>query len=318
MYYLWLWLTLISGILLGFYDISKKKALEKDTLFKVLSLYALFCFLIVFFEIQNALQISEYGLLLVFIKSIVIFISWIMGFLAIKNLPISVITPFATLSPLFSILFGVLLLHERLHLNQIFGIGIMLTSYYFIAKTGAAEVNGLFRNKYLYLMAASMFLSATSALIDKVALKTVNTGQLQFWFSLFLSIFYIASYFISRRVHGKENLDSNVKKVKFEEMGFKKILKHIPYFIILMSILLVASDRIYFYAVKMPESLISVVMPLRKISILVSAIIGGFIFKEKNLKAKFGNILLLVLGIALIFIGKKEMTLLINNICRLF
>lgn len=114
-------------------------------------------------------------------------------------------------------------------------------------------------------MAASMFLSATSALIDKVALKSSNTGQMQFWFSLFLSILY---------------------------------------YVILMSVLLVASDRIYYYAVKIPESQISIILPLRKISVLVSAIIGGILFKEKNLKAKFGSICLLIAGIALIFMSK--------------
>jgi uncharacterized membrane protein len=71
-----------------------------------------------------------------------------------------------------------------------------------------------------------------------------------------------------------------------------------------MSLLLVVSDRLYFTAVNIPASQISIIMPLRKISIFVSVVVGGFIFKEKNLKRKFWCICLLVLGIAFLFIKK--------------
>ncbi|MCX8130292.1 MAG: DMT family transporter [Clostridia bacterium] len=299
MYYLWLWLILISGAFLGLYDIFKKKALQRNTLFSVLALYSSLCFIIVAFEFTNAIQICRNNLLLILLKAVIIFFSWILGFISIKNMPISVITPFGTLSPLFSIILGIIVLNEKMGYIQLAGILIALLAYYFIGKAGAREVKGLFRSKYLYFMVLSMALSATSALIDKIALKNVNTGQLQFWFSLFLAALYISAFLANKLFNKKESTNK-----KSEDTLLKNNIKKIPYFIILMSIFLVISDRIYYFAVKMPDSQISVIMPLRKISILVSALVGGYIFKEENLKSKFYGMCLLGIGIILIFAGK--------------
>lgn len=284
----WLWMTLISGVLLGFYDIFKKKALKDNSVFGVLALYSFFSFLIVSFEFSRAFRITRLDFAVIMLKSVIIFASWTMGFIAIKHMPISIITPFGTLSPLFSIVLGIAILQERLGYLQLLGIMVILVSYYFIGKAGKSEIAGLFKNKYLYLMAGSALLSATSALIDKIALKQITSGQMQFWFCFFLTVFYLLALLISGRMTGEEK----PLKLKFSV------------YILLMSILIVLSDRIYFEAVKMPLSQISIVMPLRKISVFVSAIIGGIIFKEKNIRAKLACVLLLVAGITIAFIGK--------------
>jgi drug/metabolite transporter (DMT)-like permease len=155
-----------------------------------------------------------------------------------------------------------------------------------VGKIGTLEVNGLFKNKYLYLMIASTFLSSISSIIDKIALKSINVGQMQFWFNLFTFGMFAILYIYKR-----------VKNNETEHFKFS-------YLIILMSIFLVVSDRAYLHAVKIPESVISIVTPVRRCSIFVSAIVGGFIFKEKNLRKKFICACILILGIALIFWGK--------------
>lgn len=283
--YSWLWLVIVSGILLGLWDITKKKALKNNTVLTVLAFYSIVSAILVSYEFNNALQISSDKLVIIFIKSFIVFVSWILSFAAIKYLPISIITPFNTLNPVFSILFGILLLGERLSLVQTFGIVIMLLSYYFLGKVGSMEINGLFKNKYFYFMVAAAILSAVSATIDKIALKTINSGQLQFWFSIFLALLNTAVLIIDRFK------SSEKKRIIFDPI------------IILISILLVLSDRIYFNAVNIPGSQISVIIPVRKLSVFVSVIGGGLIFKEENLKSKFWCITLLLLGIALLFLA---------------
>lgn len=281
--YLWILLVLISGILLGFWDITKKKALEKNSIVSVLAFYSLFCFIFVSFEFNNAINMDKGKIFAVFIKSFIIFLSWTLNFTAIKNLPISVITPFDTLNPLFSIILGILVLNEKLAPFQALGILIMLISYYFIGKVGSKEVVKIFNNKYFYFMIFSSALSAVSATIDKIVLKSANPGQMQFWFCLFITMFYMSA-FLFERLKGKDR--SPVK---------------IDFFIPLMSLILIVSDRLYFTALNIPASEISIVMPLRKISVFVSVIVGGLIFKEKNLKKKFWYICLLIVGIGLLF-----------------
>lgn len=144
--YLWIWMTIISGILSGFLDIAKKKAFEKNSVLVVLTIYSLFCLLLVSFEFNSAMNLNIDKIFVIFFKSFIVFIVFILSFTAIKNLPISVITPFDTINPLFSIIFGILILNEKLALFQYVGI-IMLLSYYFIGKVGSKEVVKIFNNK---------------------------------------------------------------------------------------------------------------------------------------------------------------------------
>lgn len=284
--YSWIWMVLASGILLGFWDITKKKAFEKNSVLTVLAFYSLFCFILVSFEFNNAMKISTHNLLVLLIKTLIVFIAWRFSFSAIKHLPISVITPFDTINPMLSVIFGIFILNEKLYLLQYIGIAIMLISYYFIGRTGSKEVTNIFKNKYFYFMLCAAFFNAVSATIDKIALKSINPGQMQFWFCFFMFLFNMSAMICARlKSHDKTS-------IKFD------------FYIPLMSLILVASDRIYFTALNIPSSEISIVMPLRKISILVSAVIGGLIFKEKNLKKKFGYICLLIFGIAFLFLRK--------------
>lgn len=284
--YSWLWMVIISGILLGFWDITKKKAFEKNSVVSVLAFYSVFCFIFVSFEFSNAINLSGDKILVIFIKTFIIFLSWVLGFTAIKQLPISIVTPFDTVNPLFSIILGIIVLGESLGLLQGVGIVIMLVAYYFIGKVGSKEITNVFKNKYFYFMICSAVLSAISATIDKIALRSISPGQMQFWFCLFISIFNVAALLYT--------------KWKTED----KIPMKLDYNIPLMSLLLTISDRIYFTAVNIPSSQISVIMPLRKISIFISVIVGGLMFKEENLRQKFWCICLLIVGIALVFIGK--------------
>ncbi|AAK79944.1 putative membrane protein [Clostridium acetobutylicum] len=284
--YSWIWMVILSGILLGFWDITKKKAFEKNSVLTVLAFYSFFAFLLVSFEFHNAINIKGDKLLIILIKTFIVFISWALSFSAIKKLPISVITPFDTLNPMFSVIFGIFILNEKLYLLQYIGIGIMLISYYFIGRVGSSEVINIFKNKYFYFMISAAVLNAVSATIDKIALKSINAGQMQFWFCFFMFLFngLTMLYF---RVSSKDK-----SKIK------------IDFYVPFMSLILIVSDRIYFTALNIPSSQISIVMPLRKISIIVSAVVGGIIFKEKNLKRKFGYICLLIFGIIFLFFKK--------------
>lgn len=52
----------------------------------------------------------------------------------------------------------------------------------------------------------------------------------------------------------------------------------------------------------MPSTLISIAMPLKSSSIVVSVIVGGVVFKEGHLKKKLACTGMLIVGILLLFI----------------
>lgn len=288
---------LVAGVLLGCWDILKKQALKKQNVISVLMLYTIIAFLLVVCNAKVASYITREALILLGIKSGIVFMSWLLMFVALQNLPISVITPFNTMTPICSIFLGILVLGERLELIQWLGIAIMFSAYYFIGKVGRFEVRYIFKNKYFYCMIGGTMLNAVSSLIDKISvqkvtehieglgLETSASGIIvQFWFLAFMAVLYIVA-FLWQKYIGKKEIS-----IKWD------------WTIAVMGLLIVVADRIYFTALNMPNTPISIAMPLRSVSIVMSVLLGGMIFKEAHLKKKLMCTLILLGGILLLFI----------------
>ena len=73
--------------------------------------------------------------------------------------------------------------------------------------------------------------------------------------------------------------------------------------LLLVAVLITAADMLYFFALKQPDALLSVISVIRRGSVLVTFVCGAIVFKEGNLRAKGLNMLLMVAGIALLLIG---------------
>ncbi len=288
---------LVAGIFLGVWDILKKVALKDEEVISVLTAYSILSFVLVCYEMRNAVLISGGTIFLLAVKSLIIYVGWNLMFLAIQKLPISVITPFNTVTPLFSIILGIIVLGEMLRPMQWVGIAIMFVAYYFISKVGKFEVTHIFRNKYFYYMVIGSIFNAITSLIDKIAIGQVTDALIargmaasltssivQVWFLFFMMLFYLATY-LGRKYVKKEAL-----KLKWS------------WSILGMSVCIILADRIYFAGLNMPNTPISIAMPLRSVSIVVSVLIGGLIFKEPNLKKKLLCTAILILGIAMLFV----------------
>ena len=72
-----------------------------------------------------------------------------------------------------------------------------------------------------------------------------------------------------------------------------------------ISILLVLADFVYFYALSYEDSMISIISLVRRSGVVVSFIAGAIWFKERNLKAKFIDLLLVLAGMYLIYLGTR-------------
>ena len=101
---MWIWLTLLYGVLKGVREIVKKKALEKNSTIEVLFLYTVLAFLFVLPDAKNAVGLELKYYFYIALKSFVIFLAWIFSFRAIKGMPIS--------------LYGVLDLSHKYHAGR--------------------------------------------------------------------------------------------------------------------------------------------------------------------------------------------------------
>ncbi len=118
----WILLVLAYGIIKGFREIFKKKALQRSSTIEVLFLYTFISFALVIPEAKNALSVDINTLLIVMAKSFTIFLAWICGFKAISKMPVSLYGIFDLSRVLFSTSLGVTVLKESLGNGQIIGL----------------------------------------------------------------------------------------------------------------------------------------------------------------------------------------------------
>jgi bacterial/archaeal transporter family protein len=276
----WVLLVLGYGILNGFYHIVQKKAVEHNSAIEVLVMFTTFSLILVLPNIGKDILIESKYLLMIFFKSTIIFIAWMLAFKAIKKLNVSTYGILDMSKILFSTSLGIIFLSESLVLNQTIGmiiiiLGLLLSN---IKKT-AGKIKS--ETKAIIFVLISCILNSSSALIDKVIMNNITSVQLQFWFILFLAVWYWVYIIFSK-----------------EKIDIKKTLKN-PW-IYILSIILVLGDRMLFNANAITESTVSGMSLIKQISVVVTIVIGGLMFKEKNILYKLICAAIIFLGIILV------------------
>lgn len=280
-----MFLVLVYGIIKGFREICKKKALEKNSVAEVLLVYTFLSLIICLPQIPNAMGLSIKQYFFVALKAFIIFVAWIAGFKAIKKLPISVYGILDLSRVLFATFLGVIFLGEIITIYKF--IGLIFVSFGLLLlkrknkksflKIEDSTKNKIYFNYYVFLAFLSCVLNAFSGLLDKVLMKEMNSSQLQFWYTLFL-VFYYAIYAFCGRIKINKNIWKNV-------------------WVYLLAIGLIIMDKSLFIANGYKESQITVMTLIKQSSVIVAIIAGKFIFKEKNIIHKMICALIIVLGI---------------------
>ena len=282
-------LVLVYGLIKGIREICKKKALEKNSVIEVLLVYTFISFLICIPQFPEAkgLTINQY--FWVAVKAFIIFIAWIAGFKAVKNLPISLCGVLDLSRVLFASLLGVFVLGEQITIYKAVGllfvsIGLLFLKFNpFVKKEHLPASDSKSSTFCVFLALLSCILNAVSGLMDKILMKEINSSQLQFWYVLFMVIFY-ALYTLVRRV-----------KIN------KSILKNI--WVWFLAIGLIAMDKCLFIANGYPESQVTVMTLIKQVSVIVAIIGGKLVFKEKNILHKLICAAIIILGIKIGIMG---------------
>ena len=282
-------LVLVYGLIKGIREICKKKALEKNSVIEVLLVYTFISFLICIPQFSEAkgLTINQY--FWVAVKAFIIFVAWIAGFKAVKNLPISLCGVLDLSRVLFASLLGVFVLGEQITIYKAVGllfvsIGLLFLKFNpFVKKEHLPASDSKSSTFCVFLALLSCILNAVSGLMDKILMKEINSSQLQFWYVLFMVIFY-ALYTLVRRV-----------KIN------KSILKNI--WVWFLAIGLIAMDKCLFIANGYPESQVTVMTLIKQVSVIVAIIGGKLVFKEKNILHKLICAVIIILGIIIGIMG---------------
>lgn len=277
----WIIFILLYGILKGAREPIKKGVLKDVGVLTALFVYTFVGFLMSAPTAEGVFSVTPFAFCLVVIKSLVIFVAWILAFLAIKKVPVSVYGICDMSRVIFSTLLGVFFLNESLTVKGIVSLILVVCGLYF-ANTKQSAENENYQMKYIWLILAECFLNAVSGTMDKYIMSTgeITSSALQFWFMLLLSVFYLGYILIKR-----------------EKLELKKAFTN-PWLYVL-SFSLVLGDRLLFIANADPESQVTVMTLIKQSSAIVTVILGRVIYKEKNILRKLVCAGIILAGIVL-------------------
>ncbi|MFC7338928.1 EamA family transporter [Haloferula chungangensis] len=279
----WLALSILSALLLGFYDYFKKLALRDNEVMPVLfgSVAASAAVWLPFaiwsaispdslpHEFFNVSQISGWAHPLLFAKAALVGSSWLCGYHGLKSLPLSIASPIRATGPLWTIAIAVLFFAESPSAKQWGGISMILVSFFAFTFVGKKEDIHFHRDKGVFLMIGATLLGALSALYDKFLLQSeaLAPSAVQAWFTIYLVVLLAPGMIIASR-------SSKRRPFRWH------------WAIPVIGLTLLAADILYFIAISQPDALISLISPVRRSSVIVSFLLGILMFRERHLGLK--------------------------------
>lgn len=301
---MWIYLGLFSALFYGIHNLFKKHAVKGNEVFPVLfgtSMSGLL-FLLPLFILSKSCPslLDNYGLLIpelsikehffIFFKSLLMALSWVLSYQALKHLPITIVTPIRAAGPFFTLIGAMLIYRENPNAYQWLGFFIIMLSVILYSKIGKKEGINFKSNKWIYAIIGATFFGSASGLYDKFLIQNANFSPqtVQFWFSFYVVLILIVLLIITW-------LPFKKKRVQFK---FRWSIIGVGFFIQI-------ADYIYFKALQDPEALIMILSAVKRSQIIISVIIGGLLFKEKNKRKKLVPLFGILIGVALILYAKS-------------
>lgn len=305
---MWLTLAFLSAALLGFYDSFKKKALQGNAVIPVLFLNTMFSSVIflplillsyntrmldntIFYVASGGWEVHKY----IVLKSVIVLFSWLFGYFGIKHLPLTIVGPINATRPVMTLVGALIVFGERLNVYQWIGVVLAMLSFMLLSRSSKKEGIDFKHDIWIYFIVIAALLGAVSGLYDKYLMASVDVGGLGldrmmvqgwyniyqcFWMFIMLAIIWMP--------------------VRHRTTPF-----HWDWSIIFISIFLCTADFVYFYALSVPDAMISIVSMVRRGSVIVSFLFGALLFREKNIKSKALDLALVMLGMLFLYFGSK-------------
>lgn len=299
---MWLLLAFCSAALLGFYDVFKKKSLAGNAVLPVLGLNTLFSSLIflpfillsylkpeslqdtIFFVPESGWEVHKF----IILKSCIVLSSWIFGYFGMKHLPLTLVGPINATRPVMTLVGAMLIFGERLNVYQWIGVIMAIVSLFLLSRSGKKEGINFTHNKWIWFIVLAALFGTASGLYDKYLMNHFNNMVVQSWYNIY-QLFMMGGVILF--------------------LWFPKRKTTTPFHwnwcILLISVFLTAADFVYFYALSMEDSMISIVSMVRRGSVIVSFLFGAMMFHEKNLKSKIIDLVFVLIGMFFLYLGSK-------------
>lgn len=311
---MWVLLSLISSCLHGFYDVFKKNSLKENAVIPILVINCVICasFFVPsivasrlgwigaesgYYTPQGSLSDHLY----IVLKAFIVLTSWICGYFAIKHLPLTIVGPVNATRPVLVLVGAMLFYGENLNALQWMGVITAILSLFLLSLSGKKEGIDFRQNKWIWLLGAACVTGAMSGLYDKFLMRPAGGGPVldkmfvQGWYNIYQSIIMAVILLI---VWLPERTRAKASGKPYSDFEWRWTIPFI-------SICLTLADVAYLSALSQEGAMISIIAMIRRSSVLVSFMFGALLFKEKNLRGKAADLLLVLVSLALLVLGSR-------------
>ena len=235
-------------------------------------------FLLVIPTVKDVFEIPWQYYFFIFVKAMLVFTAWTCSFNSIKHMPVSLYGVMDTSRVVFSTVMGITIMGESMRIGQIAGMVLVILGLVLVNINQKSDTK--VKTKYLLLTLTACLFNATSGVLDKWLTKTVTSGQLQFWFMLYLTVMY-GIYILATKTK------VSVKTLKTN------------YWIVILAVIFIIGDRALFIANANPDSRVTVMTLIKQSSVLAAILAGKVMYGEKGMLRRTLCALLVIAGIVI-------------------
>lgn len=280
---MWLVMAVFSAIFAGLTAVLAKCGIQKTDSDVAMSLRTIVVLLFSWGMVWlvgsagTIMDISAKSLVFLVLSGLSTGASWVCYFKALSMGDVNKVVPIDKSSTILSILSAILLFGETQHLAaKLIGTALLAAGIFLMIERRASENVETRRGWMLYAVLSAIFAAATS-ILAKVGISGVesNLGT-----AIRTGVVLIMAWLIVF-AKGKQNQVKSIDK--------KELL-----FIALSGLATGASWLCYYYAIQ--NGIVSVVVPIDKLSILITVMFSFFVCKEKLSRKAFCGLLLMITG----------------------
>lgn len=283
---MWIFFAAMSAIFAGLTSILAKLGIKKTdsnvatVIRTVVVIFVALLMVLIVGSIGNIQSISADSWIFLIASAIGTGLSWICYFKALSIGDVNKVVPIDKSSTVLTVLLASIFLKESVTIYGAFGLAFMIIGTYLMTsqKQSAKFLDNPKKGKYGYLVYAvlSAVFASLTAILGKVGISGVESNLGTFIRSII--VLFMAIIVVLIQGKGKE-----IFKIDKKELGY----------ICLSGLATGCSWLCYFSALK--DGIVGVVVPIDKLSIVVTVAFSYFVLKEKmNLKSLSGLLLIVV------------------------
>ncbi len=281
----WYTLVILSSIFLTIQHVLQKKALFREHATEYLTAFCLLMW-IGLLPLHNQIQfvLPAKTFFLLYVIGLLSVFTWLPWIKAYRHMEISTVEPLRNLGPLVTIFLAALFLGERLDGIHFLGILLIIGGSYLleiaIFRVSWSHPFQLLRKRYVSQILFSMLIGSVVVILVKIILGSVNVPTF-----LFYTFFLASAHMIIIQCVKYRGIYDIIKVVRADWL-----------LLLLIVLTTIISDYMHLLALAMPTTLVSLAIPLRRLSTLFVTVLGGEFFHEHKLFQKTMACIVMLVG----------------------